>query len=84
MGPRTIEKKAFGARMRALRLERKLTYSAMAELLDLSVPMILKYERGFSFPSAETLRIIVQRLEVSSDSLLGLNVVPIGRVPKKS
>jgi transcriptional regulator with XRE-family HTH domain len=84
MGPRTIEKKAFGARMRALRLERKLTYSAMAELLDLSVPMILKYERGISFPTTETLRVIVQRLGVSSDSLLGLNVVPIVRPTKKA
>ena len=50
MSTRTAIKKAFGARFRAVRLERELTYQAAAKLLGISVPMILKYERGFSFP----------------------------------
>jgi len=74
-------KKAFGARMRAIRLERGLTYRALADLLDVFVPMVLKYERGLSFPTVETLIIIAQRLGVSLDSLIGYNACEIKKKP---
>jgi len=82
MSTRTAPKKAFGARFRAVRLEKGFTYQAIAKLLGISVPMILKYERGFSFPTVETLILMSQRLEVSLDALLGLNVYEIKRRPR--
>jgi transcriptional regulator with XRE-family HTH domain len=79
MAVRTAVKKAFGARLRAIRLDRKLTYAAIAKLLEVSVPMILKYERGISFPTVEALIDMAQRLEVSLDGLLGLDPRPPSR-----
>jgi transcriptional regulator with XRE-family HTH domain len=54
----------FGARLHALRLERRLTQEQFAELLGISVDFLSLIERGINAPSFEKLEQIADRLDV--------------------
>lgn len=64
-------RKKFAVSMKQIRLERNMSMGEMARRLDLSVPMIMKYERAQSLPSIETLIEMAKRLSVGVDDLLG-------------
>jgi transcriptional regulator with XRE-family HTH domain len=64
----TLRKK-FGARLRAIRAQRKMTQEQFAEALDISVDFLSLIERGISAPSFETLERIARRLRISVTQL---------------
>jgi transcriptional regulator with XRE-family HTH domain len=66
------ERKEFGGRLRAIRMKREMTYLVMSSVLGVSVPTIMRYERGLAYPSIPTLKIMSRRLGISVDELLGI------------
>jgi transcriptional regulator with XRE-family HTH domain len=63
------KKRDIGIRIRAHRLERRLTQEQLAEMIDRSVETVSNLERGISIPNEATLRRLAQCLEVSVDEL---------------
>jgi transcriptional regulator with XRE-family HTH domain len=57
-------RKQFGARLRQIRAQRRMTQERFAETLNLSVDFLSLMERGISAPSFETLERIAKRLRV--------------------
>jgi transcriptional regulator with XRE-family HTH domain len=62
-------KAKFGKRLRAIRLERRLTQEQFAETLNISVDFLSLIERGRNAPSFETLDEISKRLKTSVAAL---------------
>jgi transcriptional regulator with XRE-family HTH domain len=60
----TLRKK-FGARLRQIRAQRRMTQEQFAETLDISVDFLSLIERGRNAPSFETLDKIAKRLRLS-------------------
>jgi transcriptional regulator with XRE-family HTH domain len=54
----------FGRRLKAIRLERKLTQQEFAELVDISIDFLSLIERGRNSPSFEVLEKMSQRLKL--------------------
>lgn len=61
----------FAANLRRLRERRGLSRRTLSELCGLSKNMIALYERGEADPSTETLCLMADLLEVTTDTLLG-------------
>lgn len=62
---------SFGERLRALRLEKKLTLRELAKELDISFSALGKYERNEHQPDFDTLEKLADYFDVSIDYLLG-------------
>ena len=60
----TLRKK-FGAQLRQIRAQRRMTQEKFAETLDISVDFLSLIERGMNAPSFETLDKIAKRLRMS-------------------
>lgn len=56
--------KAFGLRVKELRVSRKLTQDKLAEKLDINSKYLSRIEMGYSFPSFEVLARIAAVLQV--------------------
>jgi transcriptional regulator with XRE-family HTH domain len=54
----------FGIRLKAIRLERKLTQEQLAELVGISVDFLSLIERGLNAPSFEVLERMANRLHL--------------------
>jgi transcriptional regulator with XRE-family HTH domain len=54
----------FGNRLKAIRLDRKLTQEEFAELVGISVDFLSLIERGVNSPSFEVLERMADRLDV--------------------
>lgn len=61
---------AFPQRLSTLRKARGLTQRALAELVDLSLIQIHRYEAGTAQPSLEGIRKLARALRVSADALV--------------
>jgi transcriptional regulator with XRE-family HTH domain len=59
----------FGAHLREIRLQRKMTQERFAEAIDISVDFLSLIERGISAPSFETLERIAKRLRLPVSDL---------------
>jgi transcriptional regulator with XRE-family HTH domain len=59
----TLRKK-FGARLRQIRAQRRMSQERFAETLNLSVDFLSLVERGVNAPSFDTLEKIAKRLKV--------------------
>jgi transcriptional regulator with XRE-family HTH domain len=57
-------RRQFGIRLKALRLERKLTQEQFAELVGISVDFLSLIERGINAPSFEVLQRTAERLDL--------------------
>lgn len=68
----TLRKK-FGARLRQIRAQRRMTQEQFAEALDISVDFLSLIERGKNAPSFETLDKIAKRLRLSIADLFTFN-----------
>ena len=66
----------FSARIKAIRKERKLTQKQMAEFLSTTERNYQYYESGSREPNLETFSLIAERLEVTTDYLLGKSEFP--------
>ncbi len=64
------KKREIGLRIRAHRLEWRLTQEQLAERIDRSVETISNLERGVSLPNEATLIRLAQTLEIGVDELL--------------
>lgn len=65
-----------GGRIRALRMDRKLSQSDLAKALGVSFQQIQKYERGMNRVSAVRLNQIAKLLNTSMEQLMGLDDGP--------
>ncbi len=65
-------KETWGKRLKELRKENGLTQVELAELLQTTDDSIYSWEKGRSQPSLEMLCEICEKLDVTSDYLLGL------------
>lgn len=61
-----------GKKLRALRIENKLTQKQIASRIGLAISAISSYESGARYPSYETLIKLSRIFHVSTDYLLGL------------
>lgn len=61
----------FAVRLRRLRERKGLSRRSLSALCGLSKNMIAVYERGEADPSTETLCLLADLLEVTTDTLLG-------------
>ncbi len=62
---------SFGSMLKSLRIEHNLTQSELAKKIKLSKANVSKYEAGLVEPSLETLTLIANLFNVSTDYLLG-------------
>ena len=69
-----IDYRAIGNRIRAYRLERKLSQEVLSEMADLTPAHFSHIERGNTKPSLPTLIRIANALEITIDDLLCDNV----------
>lgn len=61
----------FPKRLKALRLQRKLTHQDMADLLGITRQGYSKYENGQSQPDIDTINKLAEFFNVTTDYLLG-------------
>lgn len=61
---------AVGDRIKELRNNKKLTQSALAELIGLTYIQVGRYEKGKSTPSADVLQKLAAALDTTSDFLM--------------
>ncbi len=62
----------FQERLKELRNEKELSQTALAKELKVSQRSISSWETGFRQPDYETLRLIAEFFEVTTDYLLGI------------
>ncbi len=60
----------FGERLKAARTAKHMSQQALADIIGKSLNTVGLYERGLRQPSLETLCLLADTLEVSSDYLL--------------
>jgi|SRR5579884_731253 len=60
----------FSERLAALRKERSLTQQALADMVDMHISQIRRYESGQSQPTLDVIRKLAIALSVSADMLL--------------
>lgn len=65
-----------GDRLRELRLQRGYTHQELAELLEVNIRQIARYESGVTDPSSRVLTRIAEVFDVSADYLVGLSDTP--------
>ena len=61
-----------GKKLKALRIERKLTQKQIADQIGLAVSAISSYESGSRYPSYDVLVKLAHIFQVSTDYLLGM------------
>lgn len=69
-----IDYKDIGSRIRAIRLERKMTQERLAEAVGVGVTHISHIETGNSIPSVQVLVDIINALGCSADEILCMDV----------
>jgi transcriptional regulator with XRE-family HTH domain len=62
-------RKDFGNRLRAIRLERKMTQERFAEHVGISVDFLSLIERGINSPSFETIEQVAKSLRIPVKAL---------------
>jgi HTH-type transcriptional regulator, competence development regulator len=68
----------FPKRLKALRLQKKLTHQDMADFLGITRQGYSKYESGQSQPDIETINKLAEFFNVTTDYLLGRTELPYG------
>lgn len=66
-----------GDRLRDLRLNKQYTHQELADLLDINIRQIARYESGETDPSSDVVSRIAVTFNVSTDYLLGFTDDPI-------
>ena len=69
-----FDSKVFGTRIKEVREDRKLTQEQLAEMLNVTTKHLSKIETGLRGPSVQLLISLAEKLDVSADYLLGLNI----------
>ncbi len=74
--------KSFGIRLKELRESRKLSQHELAEMANVGVMLVNRYERGINLPSIETLVRLAQVFDMTTDELLGTTTNATARKPE--
>ena len=69
-----VDYKDIGSRIRAVRLERKMTQEQLAEAVGVGTTHISHIETGNGIPSLQTLIDIINALDCSADELLCIEI----------
>jgi transcriptional regulator with XRE-family HTH domain len=74
-------RRQFGSRLKAIRLDRKLTQEEFAELIGISVDFLSLIERGINSPGFEVLERMADRLGMQVRELFDFRKTgqPVGR-----
>ena len=67
-------------RLKSIRKQRGFSQRELARLCNLGETQINKYESGLSEPNVESLKLMAEKLGVSTDYLLGVTDEPRGHV----
>ncbi len=67
-----VSRMSFGENLQAIRKKNHLSQEALAEMLGVSRQAVSKWELGEGFPEVEKLLILSGKLNVSLDSLMGI------------
>lgn len=70
--PRKFTSQDFGAQLKKVRLDLRISQLELARRTELKVSAISHFETGRRLPSFQNIRKLVMALQVSTDSLLGL------------
>jgi transcriptional regulator with XRE-family HTH domain len=70
---REIEANTIGGRLRAARLQKKLTLAAIGKHLGISAQAVAQWEYGQAEPSLDKLMVLVQLLELHLADVLGMH-----------
>ena len=62
----------FADKLKQIRKDRKLSQEDLAELLDVSRQAVSKWEQGAGYPEVEKLLLLSDKLDISLDSLMGI------------
>lgn len=62
----------FADKLKQIRKDRKISQEDLAELLDVSRQAVSKWEQGVGYPEVEKLLVLSDTLNVSLDSLMGI------------
>lgn len=68
-----MKQNIFGANVARFRGKAGLTQSALAELLGVSAQAISKWETGGGYPDVETIPLIADQLDTTTDALFGID-----------
>ena len=71
-----FNKKVFGERLREVRKQRGEAQTAIAKLIDVTVPQVSDMENGKKTTTVEKMALICEHYRVSADYLLGLTDDP--------
>ena len=71
-----FNKKVFGERLREVRKQYGEAQTAIAKLIDVSVPQVSDMENGKKTTTVEKMALICEHYRVSADYLLGLTDDP--------
>lgn len=66
-----FDSKEFGARVKELRENKKLTQEQLGELLNITAKHLSKIETGLRGPSVQLIITLAEKLDISTDFLLG-------------
>ena len=80
--PNIIDEKGIGKRLREFRLRRGLRQVDLAEQLEMSQPLLSRYERGELRLHGALLALFATTLNVKSEKLLGLENLVEGKITK--
>jgi transcriptional regulator with XRE-family HTH domain len=71
----------FGERLKSLRIDKKLTQTQCAEILDVEKSKYNKWENGIACPDAPTIRMLAEYFQTSTDYLVGkVDMISSGNV----
>ena len=65
-----MKKSTIGDRIKEIRTSKNISSAKLAELLEISQPTVSWYETGKSEPTAQTLKLLVEKLQVDPAWLL--------------
>ncbi len=66
----------FGQTLKKLRQERGMTQKQLAEIVEVDLPRISKYERGLVYPTTEMIATLADVFQISIDYLIRGEYVP--------
>ncbi len=69
---------SFADNLRQVRKEKGLSQEALAEIMYVSRQAVSKWEQGEGYPEVEKLLLLANRLNVSLDSLMGVDIATEG------
>ena len=75
---------SFGENLQKVRKDKRLSQEGLAEMLGVSRQAVSKWELGEGYPEVDKLLLLSEKLNISTDSLLGRDNTPIDQERTKA